>query len=272
MFDVQPAADLLSSGVNLLRNHVPPERWPNPILWSALAIPMGLLSALWGARLLRVVYVLAFMVIGAAVGFRVAEAHQIDRLIGFILGAGFAGLIGYLLFRLWLGATAGACAVLLMAVVTAPHLSAVIQDFDNHRLGVSTGEYTLAQPAGSAPNGSYAESRQYLTEMKDYLWKNRPELVYKGGFLVALVWLLGLTLGAVLPRLTMVIATSLIGVASLAIGAGYLLAMRWPDAWIAAKAHPLGLLGGLALLLLVSVSFQLRSRRIVSPPPAPATA
>src|SRR5690349_339609 len=101
MEHIQAAIDLWSRTVELLRNHVPPERWPNATLWSALALPIGLIMAFWGARILRTLYVLGFMAVGAYYGMKVAQSEQIkvDALVGLILGAGLAGLIGHLLFR-----------------------------------------------------------------------------------------------------------------------------------------------------------------------------
>ena len=76
MLDFQLTLDTLKQWEGFLRNHVPVERWPNPLLWSSVAALAGAVLAFWGARLLRTCYVLAFMVIGGMVGVRFAGAGR----------------------------------------------------------------------------------------------------------------------------------------------------------------------------------------------------
>ena len=65
MVGVQEVIELLSRGVGLIRNHVAiPDLWPDATWAAVVAVLAGLVLALWGGRLLRALYVIAFMAIG----------------------------------------------------------------------------------------------------------------------------------------------------------------------------------------------------------------
>jgi hypothetical protein len=264
MEHIQAAIDLWSRMVELLRNHIPPERWPNATLWSALALPIGLIMAFWGARILRTVYVLGFMAAGAYVGMRVAqdERVKVDALLGLVLGAGLAGLIGHLLFRWWLGLTAGTLATLLVLVACAPRVTAEIQAFNDYQSGLSTGQYNLAQPKTEMTPQQQAQ--QYLSELKAYLWEKQPKLVTQFGVLLALAALLATAMGFLMPRFTMIVATSVMGVLMFAAGIGFFLSTRWLSAWEAMIVHAGWSLAACGILFLVAISYQARGPRAVA--------
>jgi hypothetical protein len=264
MDHIQAAINLWLQAVDALRTHVPPERWPNTTLWSALALPIGLIMAFWGARLLRTLYVLGFMAAGAYVGMRVAQAEQVkvDVLLGLVLGAGLAGLIGHLLFRWWLGLTAGTLATVLVLVACAPRVTAELQAFNDYQSGLSTGQYNLAQPkTGMTPEQL---AQEYLSELKTYLWKQKPELVTRFGVLLALAALLATAMGFLMPRFTMILATSVVGVLMFAGSTGFFLSTWWQAAWAAMIVHTGWSLAACGILLLVAISYQARGPRAVA--------
>jgi len=261
MEHIQAAIDLWSRTVELLRNHIPPERWPNTTLWSALALPIGLIMAFWGARLLRTLYVLAFMGVGAYFGMCVAQAGQVDKLMGLILGAGLAGLIGHLLFRWWLGLTAGTLATILVLVACAPRVTAEIQAFNDYQSGLSTGQYILAQ--SKTDMTPQQQAQKYVSELKTYLWDKKPELLTRFGVLLALAALLATAMGFLMPRFTMILATSIIGVLVFAGGIGFFVSTWWQSAWAALIVYAGWSLAACGILLLVAISYQARGPRAV---------
>ncbi len=269
MVDIQGVSDLLGSGFAILRNHLPPDRLPeNPGGWAALLIPLGVVLALWGARLLKTAYVLGFMAAGAAVGLNLARANSIDQLIGLFLGAGLAGLVGHFLFRWWVGATAAICAVLLVTFLSASKPVQMLKEYEEHRLGMSSGTYAL--PA--APADSEVSLVRYLEDFRTFLLQNKQDFVYKSAFVLGLAGLLGLGIGILLPRLTMIVGTSCVGVITASTGLGGVLSSKWPDAWGWAAANAGWCLGAAGVLLVASMLFQARKRRTALPVPAPLPA
>src|SRR5207253_7848115 len=120
MFDFQATSNVLKEWYGFFKYHVPVDHWPDPVVWSGAAVLAGAVLAFWGARLLRPLYVLIFMIAGAAVGVRLAGVSQVDRLIGLVLGAGAAALIAVVFFRWWVGLTTGLVAVLILIAAAAP--------------------------------------------------------------------------------------------------------------------------------------------------------
>ncbi len=274
MFDYQVTIDALTQWGGFLRNHVPVERWPNPVLWSGVAVLAGLVLAFWGARLLRTIYVLMFMVMGGLVGVRLAGAGQVDLLIGLTLGAGLGALLAAALFRFWVGLTTGTVAVLVLVLAGSPRLNQEFLSFNDFRQGVGSGDWsTSLRPPEPPKLDSWEQTRAYAAEFKNYLLSHRQDALVRSGVALGLVWLLGTAAGWLLPRVTMVFGTSVFGIVLLGGGAGVLLSTRWPAVWNSIIQNRSWFLAGLAVLFLAALSYQARNRRIptIPVPTAPAT-
>jgi hypothetical protein len=249
------ARDLISqSGVQLL----------DPF-WTAVAcIGAGFVLAFWGGRVLRAAFVFAAMTAGAVAGKRFAATAQVDLLIGLVLGAGVAALVGYLLYRWWLGLTMAIVTGLVVAATfSAPRLLNERQAFDDFRLGVGSGQYDTRQ----TPLYS-------MTDVRDYFWQQRREFVYRTLGPVAVAALLGLAVGIIAPRLAAILGTSVMGVVVLAGGAGALAAMKFPDWWNKAQAHETWLVGAIVCVWLFAVMYQVTHpvRPAMAAPVLPAPA
>jgi len=235
--------------------------WVNSI-WFAIGVAgIGLLLALWGSRLLRTVVVLVFMAVGAVVGRRVASAEsvQVDLLIGVVLGAGVAGLIGYACYRWWLAMMVGVLVtVVLLATFSASRLLEERQSFEAHRLGMGQ-SFAVA----IANDSSYSAE-----EVINYFWGQRRELLIKTLLPVILVGVLAFSVSLLMPRLTSIVGTSVLGTLTLAGGGALLLTAKWPSAWASIQSHPVGTMIGIGLFGLFAVMYQFtHSRRIFSPRP-----
>ncbi|MHC4672175.1 MAG: hypothetical protein ACYTBZ_06775 [Planctomycetota bacterium] len=254
--------DLFNQGSDFFRNHLPLDHWPYLTHTALAAAAIGLIMSLWGARLLRLVYVACFMVAGAAVGVELARISQLDLLIGLVLGAGFAGFLGYLLYRCWVGLTAGAVAMLLVMMISGPRiLSAELQAFEDDRLGVSTDEYVLAGPTVDQSSG-FDSLGQYLSEVKVYFWQTRRFLAIRMLVMLGIAGFLGLMVGMALPRFTTIVGTSLIGVLGLAVSAGLLVSMHLPGLWTFVETQAYWFMGGVLLYLIAALFYQVHNSRI----------
>lgn len=253
MLDFQAARDLWTIVQDVSRYHVDWTAWPDPRWMAGGAAVIGFVLAFWGGRVLRAFYVLAFMAVGAAVGKRVADTLQVDLLIGLVLGAGFVGLIGYLFYRWWVGLTMGLMgALLVLGLFASPQIEPVIRTFNDARTGAGTGSYdtVLSQPERQE------NVQTYLRELWAYCWGEQRAVVYRTLGPAALAGLLGLAVGVILPRLATILATSVLGVAALVGGGGYLLWLKWPNLWGRVEASPTWSIGLLVGLLVVSLLYQ----------------
>jgi hypothetical protein len=250
--------------------------WPSAVAAGLTAFVVGVLLSLWGERLLRFMYVLVFMAAGAAAGVHLARWADVDILIGLVLGAGLAGLAGHILYRWWLGITAGLCAVLLVAVTAStqnlPALQSTFESFHAEYFQAAQQEYAT-EPA-NLPEAGFDAGWSYLQAFADYCWAHHRNTVLQIGLILMLSWLTGLGMGLTLPRFTMILGTSVVGVLSLMIGTGLLLSTKWPAIWTHMQNQlpwVMAITGG---LLVVSVIAQTRGRhRKAAPAPAaqPAT-
>jgi hypothetical protein len=273
VFDLNATWDALKQWNGFLQNHVPVDRWPNPVLWSGVAALLGVVLVFWGARLLRGMYVLAFMAIGGAVGIRLAGVRQVDLLIGLSLGAGVGALLAFFLFRWWVGLTTGGLAVLILLAAGSPRLNDELTNYNNVRLGVGSGDFSQAlQVHEEIKLDSWDQVRQFGHEFWDYLRDQRRRELITTSVGLGLVWLLGTLAGLLLPRLVTIGLTSVGGVCLLAIGASVLLSTRWPAAWSGILANRGWFLAALAVLLVAGISYQARHRRAPIPLTTPAPA
>lgn len=295
MLSVQTVADWVARGADLYRYYVPPEWVPYAGVMAASVAVLGFVFAFWGARLLKTMYILAFMAAGAAIGFQVGSELKIDTLIGLTFGAAIAAFIGYVFYRWWVGVTTGILAVLLVVVIAWPRFADMWQGFQDYRQRVGSGKYALP-PAGAEDQESFL---RHFGEFGLYAWilaagsptelpagpdreeqDKRREFARRFAFAAGLAWLLGVVMGVLLPKFTTVMGTSLVGVLLASGGIGALLYRNWPDVWSAVIAHPDWYLVGMAALLIVASWHQVRPGRVRLPappaspppeaPPAPA--
>ncbi|UCD27972.1 MAG: hypothetical protein JSV03_12840 [Planctomycetota bacterium] len=267
---INNTVDLFLQAGGFVRNHLPLEQWPYITHAALAAMMMGLIMSLWGARLLRFVYVLGFMVSGAAVGVELSRAVQVDLLIGLVLGTGLAGLAGYLLYRCWVGLTTAAIAMLFVLLIIGPDVFPTeIQSFQDERLGVSTEEYSL--PSATDQPGQVGSVKGYWGEVKSYLWDTKRDLVYRMLAVLSVAGLAGLGIGLILPRFTTIVGTSLLGVLGLVVGIGIFVSMHLPGVWTFIEAKSAWFLGAVVLYLMGALLFQARNQRITPAVAAPST-
>lgn len=220
----------------------------DPFWMAAIAVVIGFILAFWGGRVLRVGFVFAFMAAGAVAGKQFASSIQIDLLIGLVIGAGFAGAIGYAIYRWCLGVTVGVVAALIVAATfSAPALLNERQAFDDFRLGVGTGQYTTA----GTPLYSWTAVRSYFWEQE-----RGRQVVYRSLGPVALTAMLGFVASILAPRFASMLATSVLGTICLAGGAAVLIGTKWPDTWASIQAHTGWALGAVVFFWLFSLMYQ----------------
>lgn len=271
MMGVEAITDLISRGADFYRHYVPPEWNAYPNVAAAGALIVGIALAFWGARVLRTIYVLAFLVAGAAGGFLLGRRYQIDPLIGLTFGGGVAALLGYVFFRWWVGMTAGALAVLVVTLVASARLSEVHQEYRDHLAGVGTGGYANVWSAGSESPASVAGG------LIHYLANDRRDFGARLAVASSLAWLLGMAMGMLLTRFTVVVGTSVFGVLLLSAGGGVVMWRHLPNLWGFLAGYPQWCLVAPLVLLIAAIWSQVRpepKKAAPAPasPPAPPVA
>lgn len=271
MIDLQGLIDRISSWGAFGHQYWALE-WPLPPVQTAwIAILAGCVLALWGARLLRAIYVLALMVLGASIGIHIARQLEVDPLIGLVLGAGLLGLLGHILYRWLVGLTTGLCMALLVAAIGASWLPDRMEVFADDLLAGAKGQRIFTDKVmADGPKADVTERgttqlvgpQEFVIVLAEALWEEKHQELTKLGILMAAAILLGMGLGVVLPRFTTIIGTSVIGVMALTMGVGSLLALYLPSLWNSVLANTAWFLGGIGLLLLVSLAFQARHGRL----------
>lgn len=278
--DWQAMMDAFSKGAELLRNSLPEGIWLSPgsaATVAAVGLAIGLILALWGAKLLRFLYVAAFIFAGAYAGIHLARNYAIDDLFGLVVGAAVAGLLGHFFFRWWIGITAGLCAMIIAAAVLGPQILPQLPDdlnaFWDQQQGVGSGDYSdVLRQREVIEEARQKGTLQILRELRAFIWEANPQETGKLTFVLAIAWLVGLAVGALAPRFTTICITSVLGVSLFAIGLSYLLATRLPAAWAFICAESRWALVALGIACLVSLAWQFHARRPIVPATAPAPA
>jgi hypothetical protein len=268
--DWQAMADACSKGAEVLRESLPEDLWPSPTstaFGAAAGIVIGLVLALWGAKLLRFLFVAAFIFAGAYGGIRLARSFAIDDLFGLVVGAAIVGLLGHFLFRWWVGITTGLCAMIIAAAVLGPRILPQLPEdlnaFWDEQQGVGTGSYSDVLQRRDDPDAATAQKDllKVLDDLRVFIWARHPQEARKLSLMLALAWFVGAVLGAIAPRTTTICITSFLGIGIFAVNIAYLLATRWPGAWASVSARSGWCLGALGLALVISLAWQFRSRR-----------
>lgn len=249
MIELQKMLEILEWGRQIVGaiEQVPLIPWLGSF-WAAVgAMTIGSILALWGGRVLRSMVVLAFMVAGAVVGKQVAGSMQIDLLIGLVIGAGAAGLIGFVFYRWWLGLLMGGLVVLIMSsTYSAPRILNERQAFEDFRMGVGSGRYDTSR------------SEKYTTEQfREYFWEQNRQFVVKTVLPVLVVGLVVFVATMIAPRLAAVLGTSVLGVLLVAGGTGMLVACKSEDWWNRIQCQQTWVVVGVGVFWLFSVMYQL---------------
>lgn len=306
MIDIPAILERLAQWMEFVRRYWAFESPPDPLWIAVLIVPVGFVLALWGARLMRAAYVIGFMVAGAAMGIKVARQYEWELLIGLVLGAGVAGVVGHVLYRWWIGLTTGLVAAAVVIGLMAPWTLRQAEAFADTLLAQATGQrlFATAEPPGAAEPGAAAPEpavqegpavdwaavvaglrpgedqpmpapSALIVAWAKAVWAAVPDESRNTILMAVVVGLLGLAIGGIFPRLTTIVATSIIGVMALTAASVYLISTKAPTTWEAIQAKPLWLDGAMGLALLVSLAFQARRgklRQIVpaAPPVPPA--
>lgn len=252
-------AGQLEAFVEGVRHHVDLSWAPDARIAAGLLFGAGLLLAFWGAKLVRVAVVLAFVGLGVWGGLHAAEAAGITPLAGMLAGGGVGGAVGFFLFRLWVGVlSAVALSLIALGAVSyrqvLPHVSAydaTVAVVGSHEQG----QFVLPSPEEQQSRLN-ADAGQYLGGLWSYVGKREPTLPRNVLAVLAAATFAGVTIGLLLPGFMAVLGTAAAGTLLVAGSAWWVLKQYRPDLLQFLQQRPTIGLGLLAAFCLSSVLIQ----------------
>jgi hypothetical protein len=249
--------------------HFPKEHLPNAVFAGGGALLVGVVIAVWGAKLLRPIFALTFVASGAWYGGEVAKQFGISETVGIVIGAIVMGVLGYVLYRLWV---AGMSAVLVGLIAISiyasykviPHWSAYYQP-----------EEVTEFEVGSADNPQPVGWESLLVSLRDfweYLKQEEADVSRNVTLVLGVAALVGFFLGLFAERAVTIVWTSALGVVVATAGIVTLCMHARPEWRSRLWEHPQWLLLGLACLWVLALGVQTQGTRrtVAAPAPKPA--
>jgi hypothetical protein len=222
----------------LWETHVPPE-YQVPVLPVAVgSLLLGIGLSVLGAKLARVGVTLGFVAVGVLLASALAPIIHTPVIAVVLIGALLAGGIGYALFRLWVGLAAAA---FFAAIAVGTYGSQVVvpRFIEYDPAYKFNGTFTLPDKAEGDTTSDRVLSD--LQTWADDFWlyvQSREVDVNKRIWGMGLgAALIGLVLGMLLPRFTLIVATSMVGTLMVMSGLAGLAAQLHVDLPAAAGQH-----------------------------------
>lgn len=257
--------------VDAVSQHVPAAAgWLPAAAVTGLGL-MGLLILLRGARLAPALAGLGFAALGAAGGAFLSKAVALPLWPSVVCTGLLGGLVGVLLFRLWLAVflslalTFAGASVYYVRVLT-PYVAGYTSEGWNPQTNLNSLGSAAAEQRGSA---SAAEE---LLQFWGYLSQSVPGFTNTAGGIVGISGVLGLLLALLFPWAARSLWAALVGTGLLALFAFLCLQHLWPSAlvWLASiRSWNWAILAALAL---ASFAYNLRCGRRPHPVRPPAAA
>ncbi|HUU81939.1 MAG TPA: hypothetical protein VM243_00420 [Phycisphaerae bacterium] len=253
--------------------HVPAEMLQPVVPAAVLLLAVGVVISVLGAKLTRPALTAGFGVCGAMAGGKFACLTGLPVPITVIGAALIAGGVGFLLYRLWIGV--GAAIILAVIALSAFGYVRILPELDTFQPAGITAAADGAAVAFELPEpeeqAAYLQEspQEWLHSFWNHVTSRQPSVQTKLATITAGAALLGLLLGAILARPTLILYTSLAGTALVISGLGLLTANLHPELYRSALDHPRLLAGAGIGLLLSSLVLQARLfRRPPAPPPS----
>jgi hypothetical protein len=263
--------------LELVRHHMPPELLDHALIGAGIGGVCGLILAIWGLRIFRPVLVLCFVAGGACVGMAGNQWLQLGQWFCVVCGALVFGALGFVLYRLWVGV---AWAALLVSIAMGvfgyrtawPHWDA----FSEERLSHSVLPETDFQPptADEQAEANQPDPTVVFREFGGYLTEAVPNIQRDSVAIIGLAGVLGLLMGLLAARFTVIFGTALLGVSLVGGSAWYILSEYRPDTLLQATSRPGAMWAGVGIAVLTCMAiqyFQARTRPAAQQAaPAPA--
>jgi hypothetical protein len=251
--------------LELVRYHLPPELLDHALIAAGVGGLIGLVLALWGVRLFRSGLVLAFVAGGVFVGLAGNQWLNLGQWFCAICGGLVFGALGFVLYRLWVGVGWAALLVCVGLSVFGHNQAWPYWDsFSEARLADTILADEGFQPPTVGEQRSFNEPdpMQVFREFGGYLEDNVPNIRRNALVTVSLAGVLGLLMGLLAVKFTVVLATAFLGVSLLAGSVGYFLSRFEPQVLDRVMSRPAAVWAGLGIAVLVFMMVQYFQTRL----------
>ena len=263
-------SQILEQGQRFVEQHVPVESYSAVVPTAILIGVAGVLISVLGTRLVRPALTVGFCAAGAWAAARFVQIDVVPQPVVMILAIVLAGVCGYFLYRLWVGAGAAVLmAVIGLSVFGAVRILPEVGPFEeSNAIITAEGVAEFALPTPEEQQEFLERSpEKWARDFWAHLTDKQADVEKHLAVIGAAAAFVGLLLGMFATRATLIVSTSLVGTALVASGALALVAWLTPEVYRSALESPRLLGGAGAGLLLTSVILQaLLNRR---PPPTP---
>jgi len=213
-------------------HHLNPEAFTAAAAVAGAAVVAGVLISVIGAKLAKTAFTVVMTLVGVGASSSLAYLIPDAPWVAYLLGAVAGAVLGFLLFRLWVGGVAaGVFAVAAMAYAGHAQFLPALDRIDGSALAV--GQDGSAAFAVPTPTEQQAFQKMSVGELTDRFWNEiklqdpaAPGRLRNFGIVAGVV---GLGIGLLLSRLTLIVCTSLVGTGLLVCGLFYLGQAFWPE-------------------------------------------
>jgi len=244
-----------------VQQHAPADMLRQAVPAGISLLILGILLSVLGAKFARFGFTTFFILLGASLGLAFARERNFQPLAGAAVGAALVGAVGFLTFRVWVGALTAI--VLSWAAVglfgyynIIPHVS----EFEKTAGVVSaqdSGATTFSIPTPEQQQAYRDRSPgEWASRFWSYVREHHWSSAVTSETIAVVALLSGLCIGLLATRAALIICTSIVGTLFVASGLATLLTNSVPQSCQAFQQNP-GLIGiGLGGFLLTSLVLQ----------------
>jgi hypothetical protein len=243
--------------------YLPHDGWPDAWVAGSVTLFIGVVIAFWGAKLLRPLFALIFVGCGAWFGGEIGLLFGLSDIIGMVVGAVVMGLIGYILYRLWI---AGMSAVLLAVVaVTIFGTRAALPYWSDYQAITPSDEFIAQYVVESgAPRSGWDTVTTLSKDFWTHLTLTHGDVSQKSKVIMLAGAALGFILGLMAERFATILWTSALGVVVAACGSVTLALHIWPTFRDSLWAYPQWVGVVILGLWLLAISIQSQGPRRIA--------
>ncbi len=207
-------AQLAEQAQLLIHQHISPN-----LLSRAVPIAIGLMLlgigvSVLGAKMAKFLVTGTFIVLGAVVGYQFGGLIHATPALFALVGAAMVGTIGFLTFRIWVGAMAAAVVgTVALGAFSNHHILPHLADFQEQRAELNAVSDTGFEIPTAQEQAAYQQRdlRQWWSDLWAFVTSRDPSARQLGQAVGLGSLVTGLLFGLVATRATIIVATSLFG-------------------------------------------------------------
>ncbi len=221
-------------------------------------VAVGLILAVLGAKMARISMTTSFAMMGVVLGGLLGQRLSWSVSITPIIGGVVFGVCGWVLYRLWVGLATGL--LLAFLAVGSYGSSTLLPQFDTYDAPpqIITGPDQSSATLGEAVRTIHLnpEFKEWLRGFWGHATASNKSMERNLGLFAAAAGIVGVLLGLLAVRFTLVMVTSVLGTGMLLAGATALVQQFLPEFYKAGSAHPQGMGVAAGTLLMGSLVLQ----------------